>query len=63
MTNNEYIKRDCFDRHIDMEIAYKQQFVDCGDDIQKTFTAGYIMGLKFAKIVAENNSVAVVCGR
>jgi hypothetical protein len=52
----EAIEKECFDKHIDMEIAYKQQFIDCGDDIQKGFTAGYIQGLQFAKIVVENNS-------
>lgn len=52
----EVIERECFDKHINMEIAYKQQFIDCGDDIQKGFTAGYISGLRFAKIVVENNS-------
>ena len=54
----EYIELDRLFRHLNIEIAYKTDFINCGTDLQKGFTQGYIAGLQFAKIVAENNSIS-----
>ena len=50
------MKNDCsINKHLDMEIAYKKQFCECGTKTQQAFNLGYIEGLEFAKIVVENN--------
>ena len=59
---DKIIPKDVFDRHINAEISYKQQFIDSGTVPQQMFTRGIIHGLKFAQIVAENNCCSGLIG-